>query len=136
MRRENGTAAGNGDLVVQDGALTRLADDLDVMQRHLDGQVRRMDAVVDRIEAGWQGDAARGYRALHRGVAEDAVRIRGILAVLEEALRMSQDGFTEQELATLRSMRSVTSHMDVAREADSLSDAGTPPPASSRLRDI
>ncbi|MEU1215040.1 hypothetical protein ABZ424_22005 [Streptomyces sp. NPDC005790] len=34
--------------------LTKLADDLDEMQRYLDRQVRRMDAVVDAIEARWE----------------------------------------------------------------------------------
>ncbi|WP_318036728.1 WXG100 family type VII secretion target [Streptomyces chengmaiensis] len=43
-------------LKVSEDDLTRLADDLDEMQRHLNGQVRRMDDIVDRIEAGWKGD--------------------------------------------------------------------------------
>ncbi|MGW0465132.1 WXG100 family type VII secretion target [Streptomyces sp. NPDC003027] len=127
---------GNADLDVSDDDLTRLAGDLDAMQRHLDGQVRRMDAVVDRIEAGWKSDAARGYRALHRGVAEDAVRIREILVVLEEALRMSRDGFTQQELDTLRRMRSAQSQVDVAREAAALSEGTTATAPTSRILDV
>ncbi|MFD4764738.1 hypothetical protein [Streptomyces niveus] len=35
--------------------MTKLADDLDDMQRYLDRQVKRMDSVVDAIEARWQG---------------------------------------------------------------------------------
>ncbi|MFE7123657.1 WXG100 family type VII secretion target [Streptomyces sp. NPDC057617] len=110
------------DLNVSADDLTRLSGDLDDMQRHLDTQVRRMDAIVDRIEAGWQGEASRGYRALHRGAAEDAVRIREILVVLEEAVRLGRDGFTSQELETLRRMRSAASSVDVAREAMELSE--------------
>ncbi|MFE5484223.1 WXG100 family type VII secretion target [Streptomyces sp. NPDC056527] len=127
---------GNTDLDVSDDDLTRLAGDLDAMQRHLNGQVRRMDAVVDRIEGGWKGDAARGYRALHRGVAEDAVRIREILGVLEEALRMSRDGFTQQELENLRRMRTASSQVDVAREAEALSEGTTAPTPTSRILDV
>lgn len=63
----------HADLDVSEDDLTRLAGDLDDMQSHLDSQVRRMGAIVDRIEAGWKGEAAKGYRALHRGAAEDAV---------------------------------------------------------------
>ncbi|MEU9300740.1 WXG100 family type VII secretion target [Streptomyces sp. NPDC048269] len=61
-----------------------------------------MNAVVDRIEAGWRGETGSAYRALHRAAAEDTVRIREILVVLEEAVRMSRDGFTQQELDTLQ----------------------------------
>ncbi|MFE3826238.1 WXG100 family type VII secretion target [Streptomyces sp. NPDC059092] len=122
-------------LDVSSDDLTLLSGDLDEMQRHLDQQVRRMDAIVDRIEAGWQGSAAKGYRALHQGAAEDAVRIREILAVLERATLLSRDGFTEQELEVLRQMRSVESAVDVAREARDLSSEPPPqtPPPQSRL---
>ncbi|BFP53266.1 WXG100 family type VII secretion target [Streptomyces griseus] len=120
-------------LAVSAADLTRLAGDLDEMQRHLDTQVRRMDAVVDRIESGWRGEAAKGYRALHRGAAEDAVRIREILKVLEAAMRMGRDGFTEQELDVLRAMRSVRSNVDVAAEAQRLSEGPQP---HSRINDL
>ncbi|WP_223831026.1 hypothetical protein [Streptomyces venezuelae] len=45
----------NADLDVSEDGLTRLANDLDEMQRHLEQQTRTMDEVVDRIAAGWQG---------------------------------------------------------------------------------
>ncbi|MGN9796468.1 WXG100 family type VII secretion target [Streptomyces sp. OZ13] len=123
-------------LDVSDDDLTRLAGDLDGMQRHLDNQVRRMDAVVDRIEAGWKGEAAKGYRALHQGAAEDAVRIREILKVLEEAMRMSRDGFTDQELDTLRRMRQAGSGVDAALEAAGLSEGTAPLTPASRILDV
>lgn len=123
-------------LDVSDEDLTRLAGDLDEMQRHLDNQVRRMDAIVDGIEAGWKGAAAKGYRALHQGAAEDAVRIREILKVLEEAMRLSRDGFTEQELETLRRMRQAESGVDVAREAARLSEGTASTAPTSRIVDM
>ncbi|MEU1894943.1 WXG100 family type VII secretion target [Streptomyces pristinaespiralis] len=123
-------------LDVSDDDLTGLAGDLDDMQRHLDNQVRRMDAVVDRIEAGWKGEAAKGYRALHQGAAEDAVRIREILKVLEEAMRMSRDGFTDQELDTLRRMREAGSSVDAALEAARLSEGTAPLTPASRILDV
>ncbi|MFD4015858.1 hypothetical protein [Streptomyces sindenensis] len=56
--------------------MTKLADDLDQMQRYLDRQVQRMDAVVDAIEARRRGPAAKAYRKKHRAAAKEAVRIR------------------------------------------------------------
>ncbi|MFE1228347.1 WXG100 family type VII secretion target [Streptomyces sp. NPDC058745] len=92
-------------LAVADEDLKRLADDLDAMRTHIDGQVRRMDAIVDRAEARWRSEAATAYRKLHREAGADAVRVREILEVLAQAVRMSRDGFTRQELDSLRQFR-------------------------------
>jgi WXG100 family type VII secretion target len=102
--------------------LTKLAGDLDEMQDHLDKQVKRMDAVVDRIEAGWRGPAAKAYREFHRAAAEDAVSIREVLKLLEEAVRLSRDGFSEHDLDVLEQMRRV--QVDIDTEVDRLSTPG------------
>ncbi|MGW8487020.1 WXG100 family type VII secretion target [Streptomyces sp. NPDC055886] len=115
-------------LRVNSDRLTDLADDLDGMQDYLDKQVRRMDAVVDSIEAGWRGPAARAYRDLHRGAAEDAVRIRMVMQALEQAVRLGRDGFTEQELDLLAQFRKVQMETDVKREVDALSTPNTEVP--------
>lgn len=107
------------DLKVSSQDLTKLADDLDDMQDHLDKQVRRMDAIVDRIEAGWRGPAATAYREFHRAAAEDAVRIREVIRHLEQAIRLSRDGFTEQELDVMAQLRSIP--VDIVSEVDKLS---------------
>jgi len=110
---------GNAGLKVSSQDLTKLADDLDDMQDHLDKQVRRMDAIVDRIEAGWRGPAATAYREFHRAAAEDAVRIREVIRQLEQAVRLSRDGFTEQELDVMAHLRSIP--VDIDSEVDKLS---------------
>ncbi|MBD0709085.1 MULTISPECIES: WXG100 family type VII secretion target [unclassified Streptomyces] len=110
----------NADLDVSGDDLGRLAGDLDAMQRHLERQTRRMDEVVDRIAAGWQGPTATAYRSLHRGVAEDAVRIRQVMVLLEAAVRASRDGFTEQELDTLARIRRMQESEDVSAAARAL----------------
>ncbi|MFF3583632.1 WXG100 family type VII secretion target [Streptomyces mirabilis] len=112
--------------------LTKLADDLDDMQDHLDQQVKRMDAIVDRIEVGWRGPAATAYREFHRAASEDAVRIREVMKHLEQAVRLSRDGFTEQELAVVERMRQI--RVDVGSEVARLSTpnpdaASATPPA-------
>ncbi|MEU3936116.1 WXG100 family type VII secretion target [Streptomyces sp. NPDC029044] len=110
---------GGVDLKVSSQDLTKLADDLDDMQNHLDKQVRRMDTIVDRIEAGWQGPAATAYREFHRAAAEDAVRIREVIRHLEQAVRLSRDGFTEQELDVMAQLRSIP--VDIDSEVNKLS---------------
>ncbi|GAA2457214.1 WXG100 family type VII secretion target [Streptomyces mauvecolor] len=125
---------GNPDLKEpDDDGLTKLAGDLEDMQRHLDNQVRRMDGIVDRIQADWQGTTGSAYRDLHLGAAKDAVRIRETLRVVREAVLMSRDGFTERELDVLAAMRNVQSHIDVEHEAEALQ---APPATRSSLDDL
>lgn len=125
---------GGVDLRASSQDLTKLADDLDDMQNHLEKQIRRMDAVVDRIEAGWRGPAATAYRGFHRAAAEDAVRIREVIRHLEQAVRLSRDGFTEQELDVMAKLRGIA--VDIDSEVGKLSTpnqetAGPVPPRSS-----
>ncbi|MGW0390290.1 WXG100 family type VII secretion target [Streptomyces sp. NPDC003042] len=119
----------NADLYVAEDELTKLANALDAMQGYLERQTEQMDAVVDSIGAGWGGPTATAYRSLHRGVAEDAVRIRQVLVLLEEATRLSRDGFTEQELEVLASMKRVQGNQDVSALARAMAEPG-PMPAS------
>lgn len=123
----------NADLGVSEDNLTTLANDLDGMQRHLEQQVRAMDGVVDRIAAGWQGPTATAYRSLHRGVAEDAVRIRQVLVLLEAATRASRDGFTQQELDLLAQLRQTQRGEDVSAAARDLT-VPDPAPAQDESR--
>ncbi|MCD7440411.1 WXG100 family type VII secretion target [Streptomyces lincolnensis] len=118
--------SGGPDLRVSAEDLTKLAGDLDDMQDHLDKQVRRMDAIVDRIETGWRGPAATAYRAFHRAAAEDAVRIREVMKLLEEAVRLSRDGFSQDDLDVLDRMRSIRVNIDseVDRLSTPTTDAG------------
>ncbi|MFE2012991.1 WXG100 family type VII secretion target [Streptomyces sp. NPDC059491] len=111
-------------LAVAEEDLKRLADDLDAMRTYIDGQVRRMDAIVDRAEARWRSEAATAYRKLHREAGADAVRVREILGVLAQAVRMSRDGFTRQELDALRQFRAEVKRVDVDAEVRELSGEG------------
>ncbi|MFF8845749.1 WXG100 family type VII secretion target [Streptomyces sp. NPDC015127] len=118
--------------------LTALADDLDDMQAYLDKQVKRMDEIVDSVEAGWRGPSAKAYRALHRGAAEDAVRIRMVMQRLEQAVRLSRDGFSQQDLDIMERLRAVQAGVDVAAEARELStpNPDVPDAARSRIADF
>ncbi|MEX3105082.1 MULTISPECIES: WXG100 family type VII secretion target [unclassified Streptomyces] len=118
---------GTPDLKATRDELSRLANDLDDMRDHLDGQVVRMDAIVDRIEAGWRGPAGAAYREFHRAAAEDAVRIREVVKLLAEAVRLSRDGFSATDLDVLERIRAV--QVDVASEVARLSTPNSQAPS-------
>ena len=113
--------------------LKKLADDLDDMQEYLGKQVTRMDEIVDGIEAGWQGPTATSYRSVHRGAAEDAVRIGQTIQFLAEAIRLSEGGFTEQELETLEQFQA---DVDIEAAADALSTPSNRRPRSGLRRPL
>ncbi|MCX4611404.1 MULTISPECIES: WXG100 family type VII secretion target [Streptomyces] len=129
---------GGPDLRVSSKGLTKLAGDLGDMQDHLDKQVKRMDAIVDRIEAGWRGPAGTAYREFHRAATEDAVRIREVMKLLEGAVRLSRDGFSEHDLEVLEQMQRI--QVDINSEVGKLSTpnpeigtGGAPSPPRSSL---
>ncbi|MFD7258111.1 WXG100 family type VII secretion target [Streptomyces sp. NPDC059874] len=124
----------NADLSVEAERLKNLAGDLDVMQEVLTKQLLRMDEIVDSIEARWRGPAAEAYRARHRAAAEDAVRIRGTMKLLAEAMRLSEGGFTAQELEVLQQFRRVQAASDLSAEVDAVSTPNVVPVAAPRSR--
>lgn len=119
--------------------LTRLAGDLDAMQEHLGKQIGKLNALVEAAEKGWRGPAAGVYRDLQRSANGDAETVRKMLALIEEAVRMSRDGFSAQDLATLESFRALDVPDDRGPLAAGSATPQVPPPTApprSRLADL
>ncbi|WEV25941.1 WXG100 family type VII secretion target [Streptomyces sp. 71268] len=127
------------DLAVPEDGLPGLASDLSEMQSYLATQAKRMATIVDAIESGWRSPAASTYTEFQQSVAEDLVRIKSSLQLLEEAVRMSSDGFTAQELDNLRGFQRVQGTLDIAVEANELTrtDSGSSAsPSPSKILDL
>lgn len=92
----------SSNLKVTEGELNTLITDLKRMQETLQSRITSLNAVVDRIEGGWKGSAAGAYNSLQRDVNENARKIRQKLVIIEEAMRKSRDGFSEQEVAEMQ----------------------------------
>lgn len=110
------------DLSVPETGLPALTSDLNEMQSYLTLQAKRMAEIFGVIKSGWSGPAAQTYSEFQQGVAEDLVRIRSSLQLLEEAVRMSNDGFSAQELDTLRGFQRIQSSTNFAADARELTD--------------
>ncbi|WP_324610780.1 hypothetical protein [Streptomyces acidiscabies] len=67
-----------------------------------------------RSSIGSKPVAGAAYREFHRAVAEDSVRIREVVKLLAEAVRLSRDGFSATDLGVLERLRAV--RVDVASE--------------------
>ncbi|KNB50351.1 WXG100 family type VII secretion target [Streptomyces caatingaensis] len=121
-------------LRVSDKELSDLASDLGAMGRYLKERLARLNDLVDSVDAGWRSGAAGAYKRLQTGVNEDIDRIREMLYLIEQAVRMSRDGFSAEELAALREFRRL--HRTAAGERELLARAdaaaeGEPSPSRS-----
>ncbi|WP_431982414.1 WXG100 family type VII secretion target, partial [Streptomyces qinglanensis] len=126
------------DLKLTSKQLTDLASDLDGMQEHLKKQIDRLNGIVDRIEAGWRSPAASSYTDLQKSVNEDAVTVRKTLILIEEAVRMSRDGFDADELDILGRFQRIQDTAEGEREILAMADSSPPPSTtpSSKLNDL
>ncbi|MGY1437180.1 WXG100 family type VII secretion target [Streptomyces reniochalinae] len=97
------------DLDVTDEDLAQLISDLDAMEQYFKRKIERMDGLLDLVGNNWRGSTAKAFKELQRGVTEDARTVRESLILIEEAVKMSRDGFTAQELETLQKFRSLQS---------------------------
>lgn len=127
-------------LAVSTEDLTRLADDLDDMQDHLRKQLHRLNTMVDTAEKGWRSPAAATYRDLQHSVNDDVSTVRQMLIFIAEAVRMSRDGFSAQELETLEHFRKLQQSVEGRQRLLEMADTGAhEPPATvprSRLADL
>ncbi|MFJ6940890.1 WXG100 family type VII secretion target [Streptomyces sp. NPDC101132] len=94
-------------LAVDDVKKQKLADEIFSYHTELSTRIGRLNDVVDRIQAGWQGAASQEYDSLQRGVNEHLNKIKAKLIELEDAMRMSVKGFTAEEQQRIADIRRV-----------------------------
>ncbi|WP_369202570.1 WXG100 family type VII secretion target [Streptomyces sp. PU-14G] len=125
------------DLDVTDDDLAQLIADLDAMERYLKRKIARMDGLLDLVGNNWRGTTAKAFKDLQRGVTDDARTVRESLILIEEAVKMSRDGFTAQELETLQKFRSLQASVEGSDRLLRLADANPQADApKSRLSEL
>ncbi|MEU9981321.1 WXG100 family type VII secretion target [Streptomyces sp. NPDC050856] len=95
------------DLNVTSSELVALAGKVQTLQDELNGRITSLNGVVDRIQAGWQGAASKAYDVTQENLNR---RLRGMqqsLENLENLIKISADGFDEEESRRLRSFTSM-----------------------------
>ncbi|MER5888803.1 WXG100 family type VII secretion target [Streptomyces sp. NPDC001941] len=93
------------DLNVTSSDQTDLANRIQGFHDELQARVTSLNSVVDRIQAGWQGAASKEYDRVQNELNLRLRSMRVELVKLEEIMRMSADGFTQQEDDRIRSFR-------------------------------
>ncbi|MFI1400876.1 WXG100 family type VII secretion target [Streptomyces sp. NPDC020681] len=101
-----GTPSGK-DLNVTSGDITGLSGKVDKFQLELGQRITSLHGVVDRIENGWKGSASGAYNTTQAEVNKQLRNVQRDLENLQNLLKMSADGFDEQEQERLRSFTSM-----------------------------
>lgn len=95
----------SNDLNVTSSDQVDLANRIQDFHDELHRRVNSLNAVVDRIQAGWRGAASKEYDRVQKDLNDRLTRMRVELVKLEEIMRMSADGFSNQEDERIRSFR-------------------------------
>ncbi|MCB5169961.1 WXG100 family type VII secretion target [Streptomyces bambusae] len=101
-------------LQVDDVSKLRLAGEIAAYHAELSSRINALNDVVDRIQTGWRGAAGQEYDQLQRGVNQHLAKIKGKLAELEQAVRMSVRGFSAEEQQRIADIRRVTASSEPA----------------------
>lgn len=98
---------GGSGLQTHDDELKSLIGDVQRMQSTLKGKISNLNAVVDAIESAWQGEGHKSFDRTQRKANEYAQTLDRKLQMMEEALQMSKDGFTAQEIDNIETFNKV-----------------------------
>lgn len=98
--------------------LTALAGQMSEAEGLLEALGRRLTALGDDAEACWRSEAASEYHSIHRRVTGDTSTVRQTLAFVREAVELSRDGFSAQDLETLDNFRKLHVDPSAAPHAD------------------
>jgi WXG100 family type VII secretion target len=65
----------------------------------IQGELSRLNSLVESITSGWQGDAANAYHRLQEQWNEDARKLNQVLAEIQSAIEQTSSQYqaTEQE---------------------------------------
>ncbi|MER8237081.1 WXG100 family type VII secretion target [Streptomyces sp. NPDC101490] len=95
------------DLNVTSAEQVKLAGRIQDFHDELQARVTSLNGVVDRIQAGWQGAASKEYDRVQNDLNQRLRTMRVELVKLEEIMRMSADGFTQEEEERVRTFRTM-----------------------------
>lgn len=81
---------------------------IDTVNNSVQGEITRLQGVVDSITAGWKGDAANAYHTLQTQVNTDASKLNDILRSIREAIEITSKNYSQSDDEQRSSMASIT----------------------------
>ncbi|MFB9366920.1 WXG100 family type VII secretion target [Kitasatospora sp. NPDC001664] len=86
------------------GQFTTTADEMNAFANRIQevnssvqGEIQRLNTLVDEIKAGWQGQAAAAYQQLQTRFNEDATKLNQVLDEIRQAIVATTQAYTATE---------------------------------------
>lgn len=78
-------------------SMAQFSGQISSVSSSIQGEIRRLQTVIDTITGGWKGSAASAYNNLQSQVNQDATKINQILMDIKEAIDQSTKAYAASE---------------------------------------
>src|SRR5436305_13413702 len=103
-----GTLTMAGQFTTTEEEMHAFAGKIASVNQAIQGELSRLNTVVDQITSGWKGQAASSYHQLQSQVNEDGNRINQLLGEIKEAIDSTTKNYAASEEEQQQSMSHVT----------------------------
>ncbi len=73
-------------------ALNTLESSIEDHVHQLDGQIAKLNGIVDNVKSSWKGQGANAYSVLQQQVNEDAKKLKQVLDAIRESVHTAKAG--------------------------------------------
>lgn len=94
--------------------LKSLIDEVESMQRRLDGGVRGLNQAVDGVASGWKGEAATQYSETQRRANLYADKLSRQLKEMEEVLKSTKNEFGGEEARQVGDYKAISAKSPIS----------------------
>ncbi len=85
--------------------MTAFANRIGEVNQQVQGEIQRLNTLVDEIKAGWQGEAANAYGQLQARFNEDATALNKVLDEIKQAIEATTKQYASTEAEQHDSLR-------------------------------
>ncbi len=82
---------------------------IDTVNGQVQGEITRLQGVVDNITSGWKGQAANAYNQLQNQVNADASKLNEILRSIKDAIDVTSKNYSQSDDEQRSSMTGISS---------------------------
>ncbi|GAA2272939.1 WXG100 family type VII secretion target [Kitasatospora sp. NPDC001175] len=85
--------------------MTAFANRIGEVNAQVQGEIGRLNTLVDEIQAGWKGQAAEAYKQLQHRFNDDATALNKVLDEIKQAIEATTKAYSQTEQEQQSSMR-------------------------------
>lgn len=86
-----------GQYTVTEEEMRAFSNRISTVNSSIQGEISRLQTVVDNITSGWKGQAASAYNNLQSQVNEDAKKLNQVLGEIKEAIDSTTSSYQASE---------------------------------------